>query len=327
MNERQETSLPPRLKEWIDDQSAEASSDLERTWELAELAGPDPIDDAAVDEAWKRLEKSLDTPTRREQPTSRPDRAPVSHMRRRRIAWGIAASIVMLVGLALYFYQIPVTINTPHGERLAVTLPDGSEVYLNSGSELSYGRGWFGWNRNVNLQGEAHFDVVQGSDKFLVNTFNARVEVLGTRFNVRARQHEQQPATEVALAEGTVRFFGDGDPDDSVVLAPGQRSRVEGDGGVPTSPADADISDVLAWRTGALAFTQQPLGLIIDELERRFNVSIRARPAEIRRDSLSLFMPEPASAEHVLRDICRYRGYECQFESDTILIQRNSSTP
>ncbi len=336
MTDSPKTSMPPHLRAWLQEQPEATSADLERAWDLTGLAGPPPVDHAPVDAAWARLDEALEQPAsppadisgnrsyrhedRRGHHAARGGRPPIALHRRRTIAWGAAASVVVLIGLALYLYQLPVTVVAPPGALASVELPDGSEVRLNSDSRISYRRGWAGWDRTVRLRGEAFFDVAAAREIFTVKTFNAQVEVLGTRFNVRARPDDAIPATVVVLAEGRVRLRGEGAPNDPVTLNPGQMSRVANAGGASTLPEPADVSAAIAWRTGALAFNRQPLGAILDELARRFDVLIRTHPNTLRRDTLSLYLPRPVSAPAVLRDICAYRGYACQLEGDTLII-------
>src|SRR5690606_693130 len=114
----------------------------------------------------------------------------------------MAAAAVVVVGLGAALWLRPTVHRAPLGERLAVVLPDGSRVELNSGSRLAYRR-TFGWRaRRVDLHGEAFFDVVPADVPFTVRTFNSAVTVLGTRFNVRAWPDDEQAETAVVLEEG-----------------------------------------------------------------------------------------------------------------------------
>jgi ferric-dicitrate binding protein FerR (iron transport regulator) len=206
------------------------------------------------------------------------------------------------------------------GQRLTLTLPDGSTVDLNSGASLTYAPRTFGWfSRTTSLEGEAFFEVVPRESEFIARTHNAEVRVLGTSFNVRAWPEEGAGATVVALHSGRVRLTSLG-AEKAVILRPGQMSRVDPLNAVPTQPKATDLSQATAWRTGRFVFVDEPLSAILDEMERRFDVSIQADAEEILDDRLSLAYDSPAGAESILADIAssysryRYRrisgGYE-----------------
>ena len=84
----------------------------------------------------------------------------------------------------------------------------------------------------------------------------------------------------------------------------------------PTDPEAVSVDRVLAWRSGGLAFNNEPLGVIFSEIERRFDVEIVARPRSIGQDSLMLFLAHPPNAEAVLEAICRFREYRYRSTDD-----------
>lgn len=122
----------------------------------------------------------------------------------------VAASFVLIVGLGFFFYKQqarPVVYQTGLGEVLILKLPDSTEVTLNGNSQLSYTTGWFGeFDRKVNLEGEAFFDVVHTIDdrRFTINEKTGLgIEVFGTAFNYRVREE----VNAVALASGSVKVM------------------------------------------------------------------------------------------------------------------------
>ena len=172
-----------------------------------------------------------------------------------------------------------------------------------------YRRSLFRSGRTLKLDGEAFFEVVAAEDPFVVETFNAVVEVVGTRFNVRAWPGDHRPETVVVLQSGAVQLASGAMRERSVRLTLGQMSRLPLGATQPSDPEEVSVDRVLAWRSGGLAFNHQPLGVILSEVERRFDVEIVARPRSIMRDSLVLFLAHPPNAEAVLEAICRFRGY------------------
>jgi transmembrane sensor len=225
----------------------------------------------------------------------------------------LAAVVALLVSAGLAGWLRPITRPAPPGGTLVTVLPDGSRIELNSGASLSYQRS-FGWTtRTVRLAGEAYFDVSSAETPFVVHTFNARVTVRGTRFNVRAWRDDPVPATTVVLEEGSVEVAAQAAPEKTVVLAPGQMSQVESSAPAPSVPAPVDVLRALAWRTGGLAFADQPLAVILTELERRFGVDLHTRSERLRTERFSLFVSRADSLETLLGMICA--SLECRYQA------------
>ena len=215
----------------------------------------------------------------------------------------MAVAATLLVGAAIgVLWMRPVVKTADVGERLAVTLPDGSQVELNSGTTMRYDRR-FGSERVVHLEGEAFFDVVTEERPFIVQTFNAQTTVLGTRFNVRAWSRSIDPNTTVTLESGRVALVPTDQPEQAVTLEPGQTHRI---GQTPhaSSPPDSNaVARATAWRQGDLVYKDQWLGVILEDVERRFAVDFTVRPASLRQRRLTLGI-RPHSAEALVRDVC-----------------------
>jgi ferric-dicitrate binding protein FerR (iron transport regulator) len=212
----------------------------------------------------------------------------------------LAAALALAGGLYL---TTPVTVTAPAGSFATVSLPDGSTAELNSGSVLEHDRRFWrlpfveAEERTVRLVGEAYFDVERGERPFVVETAEARVRVLGTSFNVRARD----AATVVTVTEGRVRVEG---TDEAVVLGAGERARVAD--GVPV-PEASGTARALAWRERGFAAQEQPLAAIFAELERRYAVDVTLTASGAADDTLTLYFSQPTDAEAILRDICTAR--------------------
>src|SRR5690606_31407834 len=120
-----------------------------------------------------------------------------------RLKWMAAASIVLTIGLIFYFnQQIPTNNIIAHSGTQIVTLPDGSIVKLEKGSQIKFGEVWENGARKVELMGRANFEVVKNPEQpFIVHTAQADVQVLGTVFDVKSSSLE----TRVMVLEGKVR--------------------------------------------------------------------------------------------------------------------------
>lgn len=227
-----------------------------------------------------------------------------------RPAWTALAASLLVAALGVAWWAQPITQVARPGDRLAVELPDGSHVELNSGSQLRYARR-FGDVRRVHLLGEAFFDVAEAARPFRVETFNAQVEVLGTRFGVRAWPDGLDDGTTVALETGRVALAPAGQPDRAVILQPGETRRVAERGGrdLPDSSA-VSVEDATAWRRGDLVYRDQLLGVILDDVERRFDVAIQVQPERLSRTRVGMALRRPADAESVVRDLSLALGLQ-----------------
>ena len=307
------STLPRAMQTRLDACTEAERAKLETAWQLAGL-GKQVETVPSIDTAWTRFQESLDSGGPAEGSRKpRTDRG--SHRRRGRLRWSLAGLMAAVV-VGVVLWRQPVTIHAPSGATVAVTLPDGSRAELNSGSVLAYQRRLFGWTRTLRLDGEVFFEVVHADGPFVVETFNAAVAVLGTRFNVRAWPGDDRPETVVVLQSGAVQLVSRAMRERPVRLESGQMSRLPIGAVQPSEPQDVSVDRVLAWRSGGLAFNNQPLGVILAEVERRFDVEIVARPRSIAQDSLVLFLAHPPNAEAVLEAICRFRGYRYRSTDD-----------
>ena len=300
------TPLPDDVRRWIDQQDEAERGALARTWDLAGLAAaPDAASD--TDAAWARLDALLDDgePSGlqawqdRERPGLAPpaDLAPPWRRAPQTAAW---VGLLAAAAVALFVWVRPTTVAASDAV-LALTLPDGSAVTLAPGSEIAYRRGLGGDARRVTLEGQAFFDVTSDGRPFVVETFNAEVEVLGTQFDVLAWPDAAAAETAVALVEGSVRLRSQGA---FVVLEPGQTSRAAG--GAPTPPTAVDAEAVAAWRDGGFSVVDAPLGLVTAALAARFGRPVGLGPGVDASRRLTLYLPSADSADVVLRDVAAY---------------------
>lgn len=304
---------PPELEEWLGAQPPADRKALEEVWRAvgpAELVADDAYQSRKT-EVWSAVSELMDEPA--------PEEMPRPRMRLVRPAswrWmAAAASIALLIGIA--YVLRPVRVVAPNGALAEATLPDGSTVHLNSGSTLTYPAFFFG-TREVELEGEAFFDVVKGDQPFVVETFNARTVVLGTEFSVRARPEEFDPTTSVVVVTGRVHVTSKSGSSEGVILTAGRGSVVAASASEPTQPSEVSVDRELAWRSGGLAFSDQSFDVIFRELERRFDTNIQAIP-EIRARRFSFYRHKPTSAQAVLTELAqaaqlRYRETANGFE-------------
>ena len=236
--------------------------------------------------------------------------------------FGIVTGVILGVFLILVWVLLvrSAVHRVPEGQTLTVTLADSTRLILNSGSVLSY-KPLYGWrHRSVFLKGEAYFDVHRAAVPFTVHTHNAVITVLGTRFNIYARDGDPHGRTEVTLETGRLRLR-DARSRHTVVLEAGQASVVIGADTAPTAPHHADVDHILAWRPKKLTFLNEPVATILEQVEEQYavEISVTATAVPVLPRRLTYIAPQPMGVEALLTDLChvlalQYRktstGYE-----------------
>jgi ferric-dicitrate binding protein FerR (iron transport regulator) len=172
------------------------------------------------------------------------------------------------------------TLSTPKGRQFNVLLPDGTNVWLNSGSSIRYPTAFTAKERRVMITGEAYFEVATSRSKPFIVQINEKnqVQVLGTRFNINAYADEAVART--TLLEGAVRVEvkHDGSRNNaakSVVLQPGQQSRVKtGDASADIQTVAVDVDKVMAWRRGFFNFEDAGMDEVMRQLARWYDLEI-----------------------------------------------------
>ena len=311
-------SMPQALRDQIERGSPETRRKIEQVWHLLGHLDGDALNVPGTEEAWADLDARLDASAPVQPQAARPSARPPARRstRRNRIGLSMAAGLAVVL-LGVWLWQQPAEVVVPRGDQRIVTLPDGSTVQLNSDSHLRYRRGFQTWplvpapQRVVTLEGEAFFEVVPGARPFVVETFNARVEVLGTQFNVRARQEPWDDETRVVLTSGRVRVTARQNPDHTVLLAEAGQTAHIGQQTAPPSAASlqqARMRRLLAWRRQEFSIVDKPLAFVLAEIERRFDCTIDIEQGIALTDSINVFYPRGASAEEIIHDICLAQG-------------------
>lgn len=166
------------------------------------------------------------------------------------------------------------TVSIPYGAKTKLSLPDGSLVWLNSGSTLSYSDN-FSEKRQVLLKGEAFFKVQKSKIPFEVNTDYGKIRVLGTVFNVLAYPESGFVTT---LVSGSVRVEG-ALKNQEQILKPGDQAQLEGNKLIKTK---VDTELFTSWKDGKMILRREPFPSLMKRLERWFNVKIEYKPEDFK---------------------------------------------
>ncbi|WP_316815403.1 FecR family protein [Pedobacter nyackensis] len=172
------------------------------------------------------------------------------------------------------------TISTPKGGQYQIILADGTKVWLNAMSKLSYPTSFKGNKREVTLEGEAYFDVKKNTAQpFLVNSNGQQIEVLGTHFNVNAYADEDDVKT--TLIEGSVRLTTLNKQQKInrnskiATLVPGQQAITNTTGKL--SLQAADMEQAIAWKNGEFSFSGRRVDEVMRQIARWYDVDIEYR--------------------------------------------------
>lgn len=166
---------------------------------------------------------------------------------------------------------------TSKGETFATILADGTKVWLNSESSISYPVSFTGQERKVTITGEAYFEVATVFEKgnkavkqpFKVVVDNMEVEVLGTHFNINAYADEE--AIKTTLLEGKVKIVSG---NMFAMLAPGQQAQLRRQAKLIQVNDNADVEEAVAWKNGFFQFSGADLKTLMRQLERWYDVDV-----------------------------------------------------
>lgn len=185
------------------------------------------------------------------------------------------------------------TLSIPRGSKpIRLVLADGSLVWLNAASSLTYPTAFSGNERRVSMTGEAYFEVAKTTGiPFFVEQGNLKIQVLGTHFNVNG--DEEDKTTKVTLLEGSVKVSS---TVNAATIVPGQQATLKGN---KLNVVDGvDTEEVMAWKNGQFFFTGTGIREIMHQVEKYYDVEVEFRDevpyqfvAKISRDvNVSTFL-------------------------------------
>ena len=249
---------------------------MKRIWEASKqeniLSGPSTAD------AWMRLEQRLDikdpVPARVK---GRNNYFPIQP----RLAYAFALMIIaILAGPKIYDLATHITVSAERGSKTEINLTDGTSVRLNSESSLKYKRNFNSESRIVDLIGEGYFQVVKGDYPFTVNTQYGKVTVLGTKFNVLARNEN----VEVVVNEGVISFIPkQGKPKTGKVIVKAGHYANTND----PAPQPLPHPEYPGWIHDKLILNNTNLEIVCAKIERKFNVNIELASDQLHDISIT----------------------------------------
>ncbi|QJB33035.1 FecR family protein [Chitinophaga oryzae] len=265
---------------------------------------------------------------------------------RRRYLWAAAVSTGLLLCMGAWWWTsakknndaIASEVTTRNGSRTSIQLADGTRVWLNAGSKLSYSKDFGKNDRSVTLSGEAFFDVAKQADRpFVIHTETMDIRVLGTRFNVRS--YPQDKTTEASLITGSIEAIVKHNatriilkPSEKIVVlnqlpkvVPATRTMAAKEENPVTLShvsyyaAQTTAITETSWMDNKLVFKDESFATLAREMERFFGVKVRfdnPQPETLRFTGIF----EQETVQQALNALQLTAAFRYEIQNDTIII-------
>ena len=215
------------------------------------------------------------------------------------------------------------TMTTPRGGQYKLSLPDGTKVWLNASSSITFPTAFADSERRVDITGEVYFEVAHNAaSPFYVKVQDMELKVLGTHFNINSYTDEDM--MKATLLEGRVSISliasDDNSIRQSVMLKPGQQAQVmvNSTGKKISVQSDADLEQTVAWKNGVTSFKNADIKAIMRQVARWYDVDI-AYEGSIPVSTFSGEVPRQANVSKVL-NILDYAGIRCRVEGKKFVV-------
>jgi transmembrane sensor len=276
--------------------------------------------------------------------------------RRKRRLTGSLLALAALLGLGIYLIRqnpfegtapsqaIKSEVSTKYGSRTKLVLPDGTQVWLNSGSKLSYDKAYGNNFREVSLTGEAFFDVVHNpAHPFLIHAEKIDIKVLGTAFNVKSYPGEKN--TETSLIRGSLEVTVKDRPSEKYILKPNEKLVIANEefprarqplvakqdlkksyqqepivalSHLTYAPQDSAVIET-SWLDNKLIFRSESFEELAIKMERWYGVTIRFADEEIKKERMTGTF-ENESIQQALKALQLIATFSYSMNRDEIVI-------
>lgn len=239
--------------------------------------------------------------------------------------WMQIAAIIAIVITGTIFVQQQIfnsrdqiftqTIEVPQGQRVNLTLSDGTRVTLNSNSKLHFPSTFRGNHRAVILDGEGYFEVAHNKKRpFQVITERCDIEVLGTTFNVLA--YNNSNIFETSLIDGSVKVT-EKQSNQTALLKPQEKVSIEGNKFVTQT---FDTEDDFLWREGVYVFRNEDLTTVLRKLEQYYQTRIEVQNKSLSTNKCTGKFRQKEGIEHIIKVLQKVNNFEYQRDEDKNLI-------
>ncbi|WP_455592724.1 FecR family protein [Bacteroides sp.] len=305
-----------KLMDWLaDSNNQEVFEELRQVWQKVQAKVSDYTPDNNY--YWKELSKRMKAGKEKQQ-ASKTKILSLSHLRR----YAAVACVLLIASFSLCIY-IGIELGHPEmsgqkytnlGGKSVVSLPDGTQVWLHNRTSLAYNTDFKSTERQVNVTGEAYFDVTHDKKKpFIVQTDGMKIVVHGTKFNVESFPDSEQ--TFVSLIEGSVSLETNVE---KRFLVPGETATFNKKSH-SLRIAKGDVEFSRSWADDQIVFKEKSLGYVCRFLAKWYNVKIELAP-ELTDKYMYTFTLRNETLEEILRLMSRINPIEYRFDEDNQLI-------
>ena len=234
------------------------------------------------------------------------------------------AILLLLTGLSAYYYAMnlqdmkDMIVLVERGQKANVVLPDGSKVWVNSDSKLSYGSRFNHHERVLSLEGEAYFEVTPDKERpFIVETKEMAVRALGTSFNVKAYADEKDVST--VLRTGKVEVTSE---NGSLILNPNEKVVFNKQTGRMEKSTIDNAADYINWKYNELTFNGESFENIVHTLERNYNTQIVFESESLKKYRFT-GTPGNTSLESILQILSLTSPLSYEVRDGVIVLREN----
>ena len=244
-----------------------------------------------------------------------------------------AAIFIFGLGIAYYVGQITdrhdqrlTTIEAPAGTRTVIILPDSSKVWLNAHSRISFEADFGSDHRNVNLEGEAFFDVIHSKVPFSIHTTSYDITVLGTAFNVKAYRDDKEAVTTLVRGSLRVERTAPSGKHEQTLLRPNEKVTLSSENEAAfVVKKDVDAESESAWKDGWLSVRGESLHELARKIERLYDVKIDFQDRELESYRYTGRIRQ-LSLEQVLKALALTSPLEFTIEEKVVVLRENKKT-
>ncbi|HEX9511557.1 MAG TPA: FecR domain-containing protein [Puia sp.] len=206
------------------------------------------------------------------------------------------------------------TLTTPPGGQYQLILSDGSKVWLDAASSITYPTYFMGDERKVAITGQAYFEVARNEKlPFIVQKGEMQVKVLGTHFNVNA--YEDETSIRTTLLEGAVEVIKG---PATTMLGPGQQAQLTKDGEISLIN-NADVDAAIAWKTGVFQYKATDIETVMRQVARWYNVDVQYEGGKVKQTFYGI-IPRTVSAANVFRILEETGGVHFRIDGKKVVV-------
>lgn len=245
-------------------------------------------------------------------------------------ALGAAAAIGLLI-FSIHLYHVynyqslalvasETSLFIPAGQRVSITLEDGTVVWLNAQSRLTYPTAFVGSERRVSVEGEAYFEVAKNAEKpFIVTSQGIEMKVLGTSFNVYSYPGEN--VSRISLLEGSLQIYKQEAPENAVILRPREEVIIEDN---KMSVSMIPSNNYFLWKDGIYSFEDETLANVFKKLELYYDIKIEVKDPAILNWKYTVKFRQRDGIDEILRLMREIHTFhiEKDNENNRIIVNR-----